>query len=127
MMDGSCLLVVGSTDGNILLFSVLSYPVRALGSDFTKSHTLPVVTARLDLSDSSSPTPCALSTEPYVSVMTHQSGVNALAVSGQSKSRVTVYSGGDDNCMVATEIDLQRSEVLSVQKCHEQHSAQITG
>lgn len=103
------MLLLGATDGNILLVD-LSLHIDMI-SDQSLEHM-------------------ASSHDPLLMVLNcHQSGVNALRVLGHptDDSRLTIYSGGDDNCLSVCEVDVCSRKTLSMHKYSQDHSAQITG
>lgn len=93
------LIFAGATDGQVMLFDITTM--------------LP------DVTDTS----C----QPILNFKHHQSGVNAIALQRVLETDIRIVTGGDDNSIAISFIDLLGRVVVLHQKIPSQHSTQITG
>ncbi|XP_067946302.1 tRNA (34-2'-O)-methyltransferase regulator WDR6-like isoform X2 [Watersipora subatra] len=108
------LLAVSATDGAIILLN--------LSPDLIQNQLLCSFPSAQTCQLQPSVSVC-----PLLTIQSHQSGVNALTSSCLFGSKLTLYSGGDDNSVVVSEIDTHERKMLCQQVYSQQHAAQITG
>lgn len=137
MTERELLLSTGATSGQLVLLSLSLDALRTAFDAAAAASSPSILTAHFSSPKrviSASPRYHALgisglraATRVLMTTNCHQSGINAILPRRSSPDTLTIFSGGDDNTLVITLLNVELETVLLVQRYSRQHSAQITG